>query len=61
MAWTEDATSTEDMIKALSKCFTDNPFKDKHIIPYKNKPNGRIVYTISIWADFYLDINVVEH
>ncbi len=24
------------------------------------KPNNRVVYTISIWADFYLDINVIE-
>ena len=24
------------------------------------KPNNRIVYTVSIWADFYLDINVIN-
>lgn len=25
-----------------------------------SKPNGRVVYTIPIYADFYLDINVIE-
>ena len=24
------------------------------------KPNNRVVYTISIFADYYLDINVIE-
>ena len=26
-----------------------------------SKPNNRIVYTLSIWADFYLDINVINN
>ena len=60
MAWTEDAKSVEDMILKISDCFTDNPFKDKHNIPHKNKPNGRVVYTINIWADYYIDINVID-
>jgi len=61
MPWTEDATPVTDMIIALSDCFSgENPFKKKHCIPHKGKPNGRVVYTISIWADFYLDINVIE-
>ena len=60
MPWTEDAKSEEELIKKLSDCFTDNPFKDQHIIPYLNKPNNRVVYTMSIWDDFYLDINIIR-
>ena len=61
MPWTDDAKPVDEMIKALSDCFTENPFKDKHTIPYYDKPNGRVVYTMSIWADFYLDINVIQN
>lgn len=61
MPWIEDAKSVEEMIQALSDCFTDNPFKNKHIVPHYNKPNGRVVYTMSIWADFYLDINIIQN
>ena len=61
MPWTEDAVPVEEMIKALSNCFTDNPFAGEHIVPHYGKPNGRVVYTMSIWADFYLDINVIQN
>lgn len=61
MPWTDDALPVEDMILSLSDCFVDNPFKDKHIIPHYSKPNGRVVYTISIWSDYYLDINVIRN
>lgn len=61
MPWTEDAKPVEDLMKALSDCFTENPFKDKHTVPHYGKPNGRVVYTMNIWADFYLDINVIQN
>ena len=60
MPWTEDAKPVEEMIRALSNIFEDNPFKDLHTIPYYEKPNNRVVYTISIWDDWYLDINVID-
>ena len=60
MPWTEDAKSEEEMIRALSNVFTDNPFKDMHIIPHYGKPNNRVVYTMPIWGDYHLDINVIR-
>ncbi len=60
MPWTEDAKPVEEMIKALSDCFSDNPFRDNHIIPHYGKPNNRVVYTMTIWTDFYLDVNVIS-
>lgn len=61
MPWTEDAKPVEEMIQALSDCFSENPFKHRHTVPYFGKPNSRVVYTMSIWADFYLDINVIQN
>jgi hypothetical protein len=60
MPWIEDAKPIEEMIQALSDCFTENPFKNKHTKPNYDKPNNRVVYTMNIWADFYLDINVIQ-
>lgn len=60
MPWTKDATDAESMIANLYKCF-DN---DSWSLPVKHvgeKPNGRVVYTISIWEDFYLDINIIKN
>ena len=60
MPWTENATSADDMIKyMIEKCFCGNRIAEfeKHD---GVKPNKRVVYTISIFADFYLDINVIE-
>ena len=60
MPWTEDAKPVEDMIQALSDCFTDNPFKNVQTKPHYGKPNNRVVYTMPIWGDFYLDINIIQ-
>jgi len=62
MPWVEDATDADTMIKNLSKCFCDGFDKvlfepDKYV---NEKPNGRVVYIIPIWEDFYLDINVID-
>jgi hypothetical protein len=60
MPWTEKATSADNMIKyILTKCFVGSHIA-KFIKTKNEKPNHRVVYTISIFADFYLDINVIE-
>lgn len=57
MPWTECATNPDEMIKALRECFTDC----EDITVSKNEmPNNRMVYTLSVWADFYLDINIMR-
>jgi len=61
MPWTEDATDADTMISRLSECFYNDD--NKMLFPVEKheneKPNGRIVYIISIWSDFYLDINII--
>lgn len=60
MPWTEEATSKEELINSILKCFEGNIFNDISKIPYYNKPNNRIVYTIHIFKDYYLDINIIK-
>lgn len=57
MPWVKGASSPGEMILALKCCF-DNP---KSITVHESEmPNNRVVYTLSIWADFYLDINTIK-
>ena len=57
MAWTENATTPDVLIKAISGCFSDNEMK---IEVYYEKPNNRVVYCLNISGDWYLDINIVD-
>ena len=59
MPWTKDASSIDILIRELQAKF-DGPFKGVDVKPYRGKPNGRVVYSIPIWGDLYLDINVIE-
>jgi len=57
MPWVESAAPVWDMIFALKKCFD----KPKEIdVTEAFMPNDRRVFTLSIWSDFYLDINVIQ-
>lgn len=63
MPWVKEAILADDMIQHLiNTCFHDDGIMKK--IGYQkdetSKPNGRVVYTLSIWADFYLDINIIN-
>ena len=60
MPWTEEAMPVEEMIKALSTIFDGNPFQDEHVKPHYDKPHNRVVYTMAIWGDYYLDISVIQ-
>ncbi len=57
MPWIENAVHPLEMVLALKKCFTDC---NMITITETEQCNNRIVYTISIWADFYLDINIIK-
>ena len=59
MPWTEEAVPPEVLIRNLGNCFADNPFKDMYEIPFTGKCNNRVVYTLPIWADYYLDISMI--
>lgn len=61
MPWDEHASPVDVMICQLCICFTDSAQIEKTIKVSTDKPNNRTVYTLSIWADFYLDINVINY
>lgn len=60
MPWTGDASPVETMIQTLSDCFVDSPWGYYHAIPNHGNPHNRVTYTMSIWANWYLDISVIE-
>jgi len=57
MPWTEDAVSFYELCREIKGLFIGNEFDWD--IDYYSKPNKRIVATIPIWADFYLDISTI--
>ena len=64
MPWVEGAQSADDMIAHLiDTCFGGSVWSQPPHFKKSDpgdKPNDRIVYTIPIFADFYLDINVIQ-
>lgn len=46
-------------MKSLSACIDGTVWKNSHFIPCTNKPHGRIVYTLAIGADWYIDLSVM--
>jgi len=60
MPWTKNSKPVDEMIKALENCLTEPDELWFKTTSSNDKPNNRVVYTIHIFADFYLDINVIN-
>lgn len=62
MPWTHSASDSLTMVKSLAKALglSDYWVSNQLQIDRTSKPNHRVVYTLPIFADFYLDINVIE-
>lgn len=59
MPWVQEAGSFEGLIREIVKLFHGNYLAEGFRITYGEKPWGRVVATIPIWADFYLDISTM--
>lgn len=59
MPWVEDAVSFDKLAIEIKKLFSGSEMGGP-IITHGEKPHGRVVATIPIWADFYLDISAVQ-
>ena len=59
MPWVENAVSFKEMVDRISKLFKDNDMSSQYVIAYDEKPCNRVVATIPIFADFYLDISTI--
>lgn len=60
MPWVENAQPVEVLIEALSRCIDGTIWKDSHFAPPFEKPNGRLVYTLSIFKDYYIDLSIIR-
>lgn len=60
MPWVSGACSFRELIIRIVALFSGNSMSESFTITYNEKPYGRIVATISIWADFYLDISTMQ-
>lgn len=59
MPWTEDAITFKDLIIKISSLFSGNLLADQWTISHGEKPHNRVVATIPIYGDFYLDISTI--
>ena len=60
MPWVDNAVSFKEMIDIVSKLFKDNDISSQYVITYNEKPHNRVVATVPIFADFYLDISTIN-
>lgn len=59
MPWIEGAVSFGVLAVEIKKLFSGNNMGPP-VITIGEKPHGRVVASIPIWADFYLDISTME-
>lgn len=60
MPWVETAIPFDELAGKIAGLFEGNGLAEYFQITYKEKPHGRIVATIPIWDDFYLDISSMK-
>jgi len=58
--WTENPTSVETLVSAISDCIGKTIWKGHHFTQKELKPHGRIGYTLSIYSDWYVDLSVIQ-
>lgn len=56
--WVEEPQSVDVLIQKLSDCLGKTIWKDTHFKEPTIRPHGRIVYTLSIYSDWHLDLSV---
>ncbi|MGN1158346.1 MAG: hypothetical protein ACI4TK_19410 [Agathobacter sp.] len=59
MPWTESAVSFPQLVCYIAELFDGNKLSENYSITYYEKPHNRVVATIPIWADFYLDVSAI--
>ena len=60
VAWVQDAKPMDELIKALEDCIGKTMFRWNNEFTRKQKPHWRVCYCISIGADTYIDLSVVD-
>lgn len=60
MPWTDGAAPFPKVVESIAELFDGNTLAECFKIAYNEKTHNRIVATVPIWADFYLDISAIE-
>ena len=60
MPWVDGAIKFEELIQRIVNLFSENELSKSFVITYNEKPRNRVVATIPIWDDFYLDISAIK-
>jgi hypothetical protein len=58
--WIENAAPEIELVKALSGCIGETVWRDHHFRNPEEKPHNRIVYTLSIYSDWHLDLSIMK-
>ena len=60
MPWVENAAPFGELVSKITGLFCGNSLAECWTVDYISKPHDRVVATIPIWADFYLDISTIK-
>lgn len=56
--WVEKVSTHEELVKDLSDALGPTVWKNFHFKERGEKPHGRVVYTLAIYADWYVDLSI---
>lgn len=59
VAWVEDARPVEELAAAINDCIGNTVWKEHNLQDRKQKPHGRIAYSLSIGGDWYIDLSII--
>ena len=59
VAWTTDAIPAEELANKICEAGAGTMYDSLHPSVTAKKPHGRVVYTISIFADWYFDLSIM--
>jgi hypothetical protein len=58
--WVAEATTPKELVSKISDCIGDTVWKDKHTIGQEIRPFNRIVYTLSVMGDWFIDLSIIN-
>ena len=58
--WVEDVAEPIELVTEISKFLEPTIWKDHHFKENEDKPHNRVVYTMSIYSDWYIDLSIIK-
>lgn len=57
--WVVDAKPVDELVAKISDCIGDTVWKGRHLVLQETRPFGRMLYTMSIMGDWFIDLSVI--